>query len=368
MTETAIAEAAPVSAAYARLLQTRGFVADPAQERAAARLDALHHAFVEHQRAARSWRRWWRAPAPPASVYLWGGVGRGKSVLMDCFFDVVPSARKRRVHFHAFMRDVQTQLRVHRSETDPLSRVVDDLAQQTRLLCFDEFHVSDIADAMILGRLLEGLLRAGVVVVLTSNYPPDGLYPGGLQRARFLPTITLIKTGFEVIEIDGGTDYRLRALVEMERFFVAPAAVGEQHLADDFERLVHAPPQAGHLEVQQRHIPVKGHAQGVVWFDFAALCMGPRSQNDYLDIAREHHTVLLSGIPQLSAEQAEAARRFTWLVDILYEHRVTLIASAAVEASAIYIAGTRVNEFARTVSRLMEMRGRDYLAAAHRSA
>ena len=361
------AATAPVSAAHARLLKARGFVADAAQKRAAARLDALYHAVVAHQRAARGWRRWWRTPAPPASVYLWGGVGRGKSALMDCFFEVVPVARKRRVHFHAFMREVQAQLRTHRSETDPLSRVVDALAQQTRLLCFDEFHVSDIADAMILGRLLELLLNAGVVCVMTSNYPPDGLYPNGLQRQRFIPTIELMKQRFDVLEVDAGIDYRLRRLVDMQTWIVPAGETAERRLAEDFQRLAEQAPLAGEVEVLGRALPVRGRAAGVIWFDFATLCDGPRSQNDYLEIARQHHTLLLSSVPRLLPEHASAARRLTWLIDVLYDQRVNLVVSAEVAADEVYVEGQNATEFTRTVSRLMEMRSREYLAEAHRA-
>lgn len=285
---------------------------------------------------------------------------------MDCFFDAVPYQRKRRVHFHAFMQEVQNDLKNFNNEPDPLQRVADRVARQTRLLCFDEFHVSDIADAMILGRLLDALFARGVIFVMTSNYPPEGLYPNGLQRINFLPAIEMIKRRFDVIEVDHGTDYRLRTLERIEIYLVPSNKESDRKMRGDFRRLSGAEATAGEIDLLERKMPVLAHGPGVIWFDFATLCGGPRSQNDYLEIAREHHTLLLSGVPCMNVGNASEARRFTWLVDVLYDYRVKLIMSAAVEAPELYTEGHNAHEFVRTVSRLIEMRSREYLAQGHR--
>ncbi len=353
--------------AYDALLKARGYKSDPAQRAAAQRLQRLYTELLAFKAARSSaLRKLFTRPAMPRSVYFWGGVGRGKSFLMDCFFDSVPYKRKRRTHFHAFMQEVQNDLKNHNHEPDPLQKVADRIARQTRLLCFDEFHVSDIADAMILGRLLDALFARGVIFVMTSNYPPDGLYPNGLMRINFLPTIEMIKRRFDVFEVDHGTDYRLRQLEKIEIYLVPADEAAERKMRDDFRRLAGGDGQGGTIEVLERKLPVVRRAPGVIWFDFATLCGGPRSQNDYLEIAREHHTVLLSKVPKMLVGNAAEARRFTWLIDVLYDHRVKLIMSAEVEAHELYVEGQNAHEFVRTVSRLIEMRSRDYLAEAHR--
>lgn len=353
--------------AYEAQLKSRGYRSDPAQRAAAQRLQQLYAELIGFKAARSSTlRKLFTRPHMPRSVYFWGGVGRGKSFLMDCFFDSVPYRRKRRVHFHAFMQEVQNDLRQFNNAPDPLQKVADRIARETRLLCFDEFHVSDIADAMILGRLLDALFARGVIFVMTSNYPPEGLYPNGLQRINFLPTIEMMKRRFDVIEVDHGTDYRLRTLEKMEIYLVPPDDEAERKMRDDFRRLAATERAGGSIEILGRALPVVGQAPGVIWFDFATLCGGPRSQNDYLEIAREHHTVLLSGVPRMTVGQAAEARRFTWLIDVLYDHRVKLIMSAEVEAHDLYTEGHNAHEFVRTVSRLIEMRTRDYLAEAHR--
>lgn len=358
--------------AYENQLRIRGFKSDPEQRAAALRLQALYGELLAFKAARATAQGGWRALftrpkiITPKSVYFWGGVGRGKSFLMDCFFDAVPYKRKRRVHFHAFMQEVQNDLKNHNNEPDPLQKVADRISRQTRLLCFDEFHVSDIADAMILGRLLEALFVRGVIFVMTSNYPPEGLYPNGLMRINFLPTIAMIKQRFDVLEIDHGTDYRLRTLEQMDMFLVPDDEVAHKKLQEDFRRLAASDPVKTDIEVLGRRIPVLARAPGVIWFDFATLCVGHRAQTDYLEIAREHHSVLLSGLPKMSTAQASEARRFTWLIDVLYDHRVKLILSAQVPAPELYTEGQNAHEFARTVSRLIEMRSRDYLAEPHR--
>ena len=348
-------------------LTERGIVADSTQLAAAIRLQRFYDELVAFKAARSSAiRKLLARPELPRGVWFWGGVGRGKSFLMDCFFAAVPYTRKRRVHFHAFMQEIHSQLQVHRHEPDPLAQVAAQIAKQTRLMCFDEFHVSDIADAMILGRLMDALFGAGVLFCITSNYAPSGLYPNGLHRQRFLPTIDLLQAKLDVVEIDGGIDYRLRALEHAEMFLVPTNATSLGKMESLFQRLAGGEGHSRPLEILGRELPVISRAPGVVWFDFATLCGGPRSQNDYLAIADRHRTVFVSDIPKLSAEMASEARRFTWLVDVLYDHRVTLIASAACPIDQLYLMGQQATEFRRTESRLIEMGSRDYLTSAHR--
>lgn len=356
-----------VREAYAAALSARGYQADAAQRAAVERLQRLYTELLSFKARRRTrLRKLLIHPDLPRSVYLWGGVGRGKSFIMDAFFDALPYRRKRRVHFHAFMQDIHAQMRLHRSESDPLAHVADKLAIQVRLLCFDEFHVSDIADAMMLGRLLQALFERGVVFVMTSNYPPDGLYPNGLQRQNFLPSIELIKRQFDVMEVDDGTDYRMRSLERMQLYIVPAGETADASLREHFQTIAACPGEAGTIHILERPIKAISMAPGVIWFDFVELCGGARSQNDYLEIAREHHTVLLSNVPQMAREQANEARRFTWLIDVLYDFRVKLILSAQVGAHMLYREGPNAQEFPRTVSRLIEMRTREYLAEPHR--
>jgi len=355
--------------AYDALLAARGFLADTAQRTAAERLQQLYYQLLSFKVARRTTlRRIFSPPVPPRGLYFWGGVGRGKSFLMDCFYAAVPYQRKRRIHFHAFMHDVHRQLNELKGERDPLLKVAERIAADVRLLCFDEFHVSDIADAMILGRLLEALFARGVIFVMTSNYPPDDLYPSGLQRENFLPTIALIKSHVDVLQIDAGVDYRLRTLEQVEIFHYPADAAAELKMAGYFAAMAGAAGQAaGVIEVLGREIPTLRRDNGVVWFDFKTLCGGPRSQNDYLELARGYHTVLLSGIPKMSASMSSEARRFTWLVDIFYDHKVKLIATADCAPEQLYTEGTQAGEFFRTASRLTEMRSREYLGLPHLS-
>ncbi|HEX8741196.1 MAG TPA: cell division protein ZapE [Casimicrobiaceae bacterium] len=348
------------------LLDHRQSTLDPAQVAAMERLQELSDE-LEAFRAARESRlkRIFAAPPVPRGIYLWGGVGRGKSLLMDSFYATVGIRRKTRIHFHAFMRETQDALAAIREEPDPLATVALQIARRYRLICFDEFHVSDIADAMILGRLFEGLFGAGVVLVLTSNDAPDRLWPDGLLRERFLPAIATIKQWLDVIEVEAGVDYLLQALGRLEIWHVPAGAAAEQALERAFESMRAGPDEETRLVVDGRALPARRRAGSVVWFDFAALCDGPRSQRDYLELARRFAVVLISGIPQLGPETADQARRFTWLVDILYDHRVKLVASAAVPPQSLYPDGPNAREFPRTVSRLVEMRTRDYMALPH---
>ena len=353
--------------AFEAELRARGYEADESQRAAARRLQQLYTDLLGFKAARRTQlRKLLSRVRPPRGVYFWGGVGRGKSFLMDCFFDAVPYRRKRRVHFHAFMQQVHDALKKHKAEADPLARVADELAASARLLCFDEFQVSDIADAMILGRLGDALFERGVVLVATSNYPPDGLYPNGLQRQNFLPTIELLKKRLEVFELDAGIDYRLRSLERMDIYMVPNGPAADAKLAEDFRQICGEPCAPGPLTILGRTLVTRDRSLGAVWFDFHELCGGPRSQNDYLELARRYHSMLISDVPKMGREHANEARRFTWLVDVLYDFRVKLILSAEVEAHLLYTEGPNAHEFVRTVSRLIEMRTREYLAAPHR--
>ena len=348
------------------LLAQRGATLDHSQAAALDRLQALCDELTAFKSARRSTlKRLLSPPEVPRGVYLWGGVGRGKSFLMDSFYATVPLRRKTRVHFHAFMRGVHEELKTLRNEVDPLATVAARIAKRFRLVCFDEFHVSDIADAMILGRLLTALFAAGVVFVMTSNYPPSGLYPNGLKRENFLSTIRLLEQWLDVVEVDGGIDYRLRTL-EHARCFLVPAGPGaDAAMAATFEAMRNGDDESPHLVVDGRALTARRRAGSAIWFDFAALCDGPRSQRDYLELAQRFAVVFLSGIPVMTPDQRDLARRFTWLVDILYDHKVKLVASAAAPAEALYVAGHNAQEFPRTVSRLVEMRTHDYLALPH---
>jgi cell division protein ZapE len=348
------------------LLDQRRSTLDHAQVAALDRLQQLADELVAFGAARRSrLKRLFAAPEVPRGVYLHGGVGRGKSLLMDAFFASVAIRRKTRVHFHAFMRDVHAALGRLRDEADPLAAVAAQIAHRYRLVCFDEFHVDDIADAMILGRLLRGLFDHGVVLVTTSNYAPDDLWPHGLLRERFLPAIALIRQWLDVVEVDAGVDYRLRALEHVAAFHVPAGPAADAAMSAAFEAMRGGAEESTQLTIEGRALAARRRAGSIVWFDFAALCDGPRSQRDYLELARRFAVLFLSGIPRMGPDMADQARRFTWLVDILYDHRVKLIASAAVPADALYPDGPNAWEFPRTASRLAEMRTRVYMALPH---
>ncbi|MCL2021263.1 MAG: cell division protein ZapE [Betaproteobacteria bacterium] len=357
--------------AYEARLAERGFQADAQQWAAAECLQRLYTQLL-HFKVARGSKvkRIFSPPEPPRGVYFWGGVGRGKSFLMDAFFAAVPYRRKSRVHFHAFMRRIHKELEQFSGEPDPMMRVAQKISRETRLLCFDEFHVSDIADAMILGRLITGLKEAGVVLVMTSNYPPDELYPGGLQRENFLPAIALIKAYMDVVEVDTGVDYRLRAIASAEVYHYPADSKAKAEMEEHFRlaagEVAGTSPKAGKHEsirIMGRTIPVlrQSNDKEVLWFSFTDLCGSARSQNDYLELAAFCRVLLVSGVPLMTQYQSAEARRFTWLVDVCYEHRIKLVLTADCEAEKLYIAGVGANEFARTVSRLQEMRSREYL-------
>jgi cell division protein ZapE len=351
--------------AIAAFVQERGASLDAPQRAALDRLTRLADELTAFRAARQSTlKRLFAPPDVPRGVYLWGPVGRGKSMRMDAFYAAVPLRRKTRVHFHAFMRDVHAELATLTHEEDPLATVAARIARRWRLVCFDEFHVSDVADAMILGRLLTHLFSAGVVFVMTSNYRPDELWPDGLNRERFLRAIALLCEWLDVVEVNGDVDYRLRMLEQVESYYTPIDAGTDARLAAWFDRLATGPDESARLSIDGRPLLARRRAGNAVWFDFATLCDGPRSQRDYLELARQFAIVFVSGIPKMGPAAADQARRFTWLVDILYDHRVKLIVSAAVAAGELYADGHNAQEFSRTVSRLIEMRSREYMAEA----
>ncbi len=307
-----------------------------------------------------------RRPAPVRGIYLWGGVGRGKTLIMNAFFDALPFPSKLRVHFHAFMQYVHGELEALGRHQDPLRLVADGLSEDTRIVCFDEFQVSDITDAMLLGRLLGGLFERGVTLVATSNVEPDRLYWEGLQRSRFLPAIELIKTHTRVLHLDGAIDHRLRALERADTYHWPLGDEAERALTRCFAALNPVETREGEvLEIAGREIAATRVAEGIAWFDFETLCATPRSSADYIEVARRYHTVLLANVPVLNDERQDAALRFVHLLDILYERCVNLIVSAAAAPAALY-AGKRLGaRFARARSRLEEMQSREYLSRAH---
>ena len=348
---------------YQQSLAKRGFQSDPAQWRAVERLQQLQEEWSAYKaRRNNALKRLLVKPALPKGVYLWGPVGRGKSFLMDAFFLCVPLVRKRRVHFHHFMREIHRELDELKGTEDPLAALAERLAGKYRLICFDEFHVSDIADAMILGRLLEQAMERGIEFVMTSNYPPDGLYPDGLQRERFLPAIELIKSRLDVVGVDNGTDYRRLKMEKLKVYHLD----GEAELDKIFAELKDVEEEDHPLDVEGRTIRYRKRAGGLVWFDFAALCGGPRSYADYVDLAKRFHTVMLSGVPRMSPKNSDAARRFTWLVDVFYDDKVNLIVSAVAAPEQLFPAGEQAAELQRTVSRLHEMQSVEYLRTERR--
>ena len=361
---------------YQQDLNRDDFSYDSTQKKAVEHLQCLYdRLLVRHVekragllgRLANGWRK--TAVEPERGLYFWGGVGRGKTYLMDNFYESLPFERKMRTHFHRFMRRVHTELGSLDGEKNPLDIVAERLSIEAVVICFDEFFVSDITDAMILANLLDGLFKRGVSLVATSNIIPDGLYKDGLQRARFLPAIALLNQHTEVVNVDGGVDYRLRVLEQAELYHYPLDAAADESLKASFDSLV---PDRGEvregvkLEVEGRPINARFEAEDVVWFDFAELCDGPRSQNDYIELAREYHAVLVSDVPELGGIKDDQARRFLNLVDEFYDRSVKLIISAEVPLQQIYAGGRLSFEYDRTVSRLLEMQSHEYLARAHK--
>lgn len=352
---------------------SQGFSPDPAQREALDALADLRTRLLKRRRQRRGWRGRLRrmlprtsARSPERGLYLWGGVGRGKTWLMDQFVACLPEAMVRRQHFHRFMHWVHEALSEHRDEADPLASIADRVADDCCVICFDEFHVSDIADAMLLGRLFTALFERGVTLVATSNMAPEDLYRDGLQRARFLPAIAEIERHCEVLHVDGGVDYRLRVLERAEIYHSPSDAQAERNLERWFLDINGSPGERDRgLRVNGRPIGARRRGDGIAWFGFAALCDGPRSAEDYIELARTHHTVLLSGVPVLDRDREDEARRFISMVDEFYDRSVKLIVAADAPLEDLY-QGRRLSfEFERTRSRLLEMRSHDYLAREH---
>jgi cell division protein ZapE len=361
---------------YRRALGKRGFASDPAQQRAVERLQQLHEEWSSYKaRRSTALRRLLLHPPLPRGVYLWGGVGRGKSFLMDSFFLSLPLVRKRRVHFHHFMRDVHRELQELKGREDPLDALAARIAKRYRLVCFDEMQVNDIADAMIIGRLLARTMDRGVVYCMTSNYHPDELYKNGLKRENFLPAIELLEKRLDVVHVEGDVDYRKRMLERVKVYHAPLGPEADRALMEAFKTIAEVEEEFQELDVEGRVIPYRHRAGGVVWFDFKVICGWGRSQHDYLDLAKRFHTVIVSGVPQMGLAAAEEARRFTLLVDVLYDNRVKLVVSAEMPPERLLRIEedpgdprlrALVFEFQRTASRLQEMQSREYLAENRR--
>jgi cell division protein ZapE len=356
-----------VRALYLRTLVERGYHSDAAQLAAVSALERCENEWADYKaRRRNAITKLLVRPPIPRGVYMHGGVGRGKSFLMDCFFQSVPLTRKTRLHFHEFMREVHRELQDLKGTADPLDELGKRIARRFRLICFDEFHIADVTDAMILHRLLQAMFDNRVSIVTTSNFHPDALYPNGLHRDRILPAIELLKAKLEIINVDAGTDYRQHTLAQLAMYHCPLGEAADAAMASAFERLAEAREEAPTMHIEHRELRALRRAGGVVWFDFKTLCGGPRSQNDYLEIASRFHTVLLSNVPAMPLRMASEARRFTWLVDVLYDRRVKLVMSAEVVAEQLYTEGPLAHEFPRTVSRLHEMQSAEFLALARR--
>jgi cell division protein ZapE len=357
---------------YEEALKKRGFAEDDSQHLAVLRLQQLFEEWSAYKRRRRTaLQRLVVRPPLPRGVYLWGEVGRGKTFLMDSFYRCLPLVRRRRVHFHHFMRDVHRELDELKGRLNPLDALADRIARRYRLICFDEIAVSDVADAMILGRLLARTMDRGVVYCMTSNYHPDELYKNGLKREDFLPTLALLKERLDVVHVDGGADYRKRALRQVKTYHSPLTPESDGALMRAFEQIAEVEEESHELDVEGRVIPYRHRAGGVVWFDFKVICGWGRSQNDYLDLAKRFHTIIVSGVPRMGLEQADEARRFTLLVDVLYDQRVKLIVSAEVPADRLLLRDARATnaqlkamifQFDRTTSRLAEMQTVGYLS------
>lgn len=367
--------------AYRALRRAGELQADPMQELAAEKLQSLHNALKDYKPAGgiSGWKARLglarRREDPPQGLYIHGPVGRGKSMLMDLFFEHAPVERKRRVHFHEFMIEVHEAIhrwrqdKNRKKDSDPVPQIAEPLADQAWLLCFDEFHVTDIADAMILGRLFEALFRQGVVVVATSNFALDDLYKEGLQRARFLPFIALFKTKLDVLELRSPTDYRLARLKAMRVYHAPLGAASTRALERVYADLTEGEEtRSDSISVKGRIVPVRRTARGAAWFGFAELCATPLGAEDYIRIARRYHTLILDGVPRLKEQNRNEAKRFMTLIDVLYEHKVNLVMAAEAPPHELYPEGRHAFEFERTVSRLMEMQSNEYLDAPHRAA
>lgn len=357
---------------YQRDLESGEFTADPAQRQAVESTQALFEVLEDSGRTDTGFLQSLLKlfvkdePRPIRGLYFWGGVGRGKTYIVDTFYDCLSFSEKKRIHFHRFMQMVHHELKQLRNVEDPLQLIAEKFAKDVRVLCFDEFHVSDITDAMLLAGLLKALFDRGVVLIATSNEEPDKLYWDGLQRERFLPAIELIKAHTQVVHLDSGVDYRLRYLDKAEIYHYPLDDAGEQMLLSNYEHMTSETGRVNStIEIEGRKIKVVRFVDGVVWFDFYAICDGPRGPADYIEIARQYQTVLIANVPQFTDNENDMAKRFITLVDEFYDRNVKLIITAAERAEGLYL-GSRLNKpFKRTVSRLVEMQTHDYLARQH---
>ncbi|MDN3653532.1 cell division protein ZapE [Thalassotalea ponticola] len=360
---------------YQQDLQADDFTHDPAQQNAVRHLQRLYDDLLPQPIAVSGFKKvlskWVRTlaspqPKPLKGLYFWGGVGRGKTYLVDTFYDCLPFEQKMRVHFHRFMHRVHSELGLLKGQTDPLKIIAKKFADETRIICFDEFFVSDITDAMLLGTLFEELFAHGVTLVATSNIIPDELYKNGLQRARFLPAIALIKEHCEVVNVDSGIDYRLRTLEQAEIYHSPLDEAASENMSLYFSKLANDQGQAAKvIEINNRPLKTIRESDGVVQFEFSELCETARSQSDYMELSRIYHTVLMANVMQMGRDTDDSARRFIALVDEFYERKVKLIISAQVAMEHLYSDGGLNFEFKRCLSRLQEMQSKDYLAAEH---
>jgi cell division protein ZapE len=348
------------------------FQADPAQQQAVQLFDDLQQALLlEQHRQQDGFQRlkalFTSQPTPPTGLYIWGGVGRGKTWMMDLFFDALPLQQKIRLHFHHFMRGIHDQLTLLKGQRNPLKLVARQFARRYRLLCLDEFHVADITDAMLLYGLLEALFQEGVCLVATSNQPPGELYKNGLQRDRFLPAIDLLEQHTRVVNIDGGIDHRLRLLEQADTWYDSRQPDTESRLRRRFAEL--APSEVCEqvlLHINYRNLQARFCADDLVWFDYSTLCDGPRAAADYIEIARRFHTLFLSAVPVMDESTDDLARRFVNMIDEFYDRNLKLIVSAAADPHHLYEGQQLAFEFERTASRLEEMRSHAYLARPHK--
>ncbi|HEU0197247.1 MAG TPA: cell division protein ZapE [Nevskiaceae bacterium] len=352
-------------AVYRHNLESGRFTADDAQRRAVEALQVVYDGLLAQAPHRRRFGRQRLVWPKVAGLYLWGDVGRGKTWLMDTFFEALPFRHKRRTHFHRFMLEVQDTLDHYRDQQDPLLKVARELSAEVRVLCFDEFQVYDIADAMILGRLFNGLFARGVTLVATSNVVPDELYKDGLQRDRFLPAIEALKRNCKVLNVDSGIDYRLRALHSAPVYLTPAGSASDAQLESLFDAIAIDADTAHNTQItlHDRPIAVRKRSGETIWFNYGALCTGPRGTADYVDLARCFHTVIVSGVPQFDAYHEAEAQRFINLVDEFYDRGVKLILSAATPPQQLYIGKRLAFAFQRTCSRLIEMQSREYLAA-----
>jgi cell division protein ZapE len=355
---------------YQASLEKKAYQSDPAQELAIERLQRCQDEWEQRASSGSGFFSkliGYSSANVPRGVYFWGGVGRGKSFIMDCFYEAISIPKKTRLHFHEFMREVHRELQELRGKANPLDELGKKIGQRYELICFDEFHVSDVADAMILYRLLDALFKNKVQFIMTSNYRPDLLYPDGLHRDRVLPAIRLLEEKLDIMNIDAGVDYR-KVVMDQVRAYITPLGPNVQsELEGVFAQLagVHQE-EAQELLIENRVIRCLRRAGGIAWFDFQELCAGPRSQNDYLEIAATFHTVILSNVPKMVPRMSSEARRFTWLIDVFYDHKIKLIITAEVEPDLLYVEGQMAGEFHRTVSRIIEMQSKEYLHAPRR--